>query len=471
MTTNRSTNSLFSLFNPNSIAVIGASSKPGKVGYEILKNIVEGGFKGGIYPVNPRGGEILSLETYRSVKEIKGEVDLAVIITPAETVPEIIDECGGKGVKAAVVISAGFSESGNLKLETKLRERVENSGLRVIGPNCAGIVNTSNNLYATMEIRVGKGEIGFITQSGALGGAILAWAKDKGIGMSKFVSYGNAVDVDETDLLEYLGEDQETKTIILYIEGVKNGRRFIEVARKVSMKKPIIAMKGGVTEMGSRAVQSHTGSLAGEGRIYLAAFKQSGLILAEDVHEFFDFSKVLTHCERMRGERVLVLTNSGGPAVMATDKLTELGLSVPEPPQELKSKLDFLPKYYSKRNPVDLTAEATAETYVKVLKTLFSTEFYHAALVICVPPFFLDSVEVAKAISEVRDEVKKPLIACWMSGELVKDAIPILEGKGIPNFPTPSRAAKAIWALYERSKFLARHLKQKTFKNLKGFRP
>ncbi len=441
-------------FEPDSVAVIGASSKRGKIGFEILKNIVEGGFKGEIYPVNPKAEEILGLKCYKSLNEINKEVDLAVIITPAPTVPGLVKKCSEKGVKAIIIISAGFSEVGNFRLEKELKKEIKEANVRVIGPNCAGLINTEKNFYPTMELRVGKGDISFVTQSGALGGAMLAWAESEGLGINKFVSYGNAVDVTETDVLEYLREDPYTKVIILYVEGVKNGRKFIETARKVSLKKPIVGFKGGLTEKGAEAVHSHTGSLAGKEKIYLVAFKQSGVILARDLYDLFDFSRVLSIYRCSEGDKIVILTNSGGPAVIATDKLTELGLNLPEPPPRIMDKLSFLPEHCSKGNPVDLTASGDPETYAKTLEALFSEDYYNAGLVICVPTYFLNSVEVAKKIIKVCKGIDKPLVTCFMSGKLVKDALPLLEENKIPNYPTPERAAKALWALVERGRFL-----------------
>lgn len=444
---------LSEFLDPKSIAIIGASTKPRRIGYELLKNLIDGGFKGNIYPVNPHAKAILKLKAYSTILDIDNPIDLAIIITPAPTVPEIIEECGQRNVKAAMIISAGFSEAGNLELEGKVVEVAKQYGVRVVGPNCAGIINTQKKLYATFESRVGEGNIAFLTQSGALGGAVLAWAIKEGMGFSKFVSYGNACDIDESDILAYLATDPYTKVIALYIEGVKNGRKFLKTAREVSRNKPIIALKGGVSKAGMRAVQSHTGAIAGNEAIYKAVFEQTGIIEATDIEEMFNIAKALAYQRSAAGDKIAVLTNSGGPAVMAIDEIERLGLKAPEPTRVIKRQLDFLPPFCNKGNPVDITAEGTPDMYAKILKALFSEDYYDAALIICVPPIFLDSTEVAKAIIEAVKEVNRPIVACWMAGHLVDNAIPILEKNKIPNYPTPKKAAKALWALVKRHQF------------------
>jgi acetyl coenzyme A synthetase (ADP forming)-like protein len=437
-------------FEPESVAIIGASKKPLKVGHELLKNIIDGNFPGKIYPINPAADEILGLKCYPSILDVKEPVDLAVVVVPAQAVPEAIKQCGEKGTKAVVVISAGFSEIGNKTLEEEVVRIARQYGVRIIGPNCTGIINTHRNLYATMESRAGRGDIAFVTQSGALGGAVLAWAIEKGIGLSKFASYGNACDVDESDLLNYLADDPQTKVITLYIEGVKNGRKFFEAAKNVTRKKPLIAIKGGLSKAGARSVASHTGSLAGNEAIYRTVFKQSGIIEADGIEEMFDMARALAYLEPMKGDKVAILTNSGGPAVLATDALERLGLKVPEPPEKIVRALDFLPPVCSRKNPIDLTAEGSPEAYVKAFRALFSEEYYDAGLIIDVPIAWdaQGATEAAKLLTEAIREVGKPTVVCWMSGHLVRDAVAVFEENKIPNYETPKRAAKALWALY-----------------------
>ena len=316
-----------SFFNPRSVAVIGASTRSRSLGHVLLKNIVEGGYEGDVYPINPRADTILGLRVYPSISDVEAVVDLAIVMIPSTVIIEVVRQCGEKGVKALVVISAGFSESGNAELEEALIAEAERWGMRVIGPNCAGIINTSNKLYASIESRISTGKIAFVTQSGALGGAVLAWAENEGIGFSKFASYGNASDVDESDLISHLESDEETEVITLYVEGVKDGRKFYEATKRVARIKPVIVMKGGLSAAGSRAVQSHTGALAGNSAIYMAAFKQAGVTYANTIEDMFDMAKALIFQGRVSGGRVVVLTNSGGPAVMVADELEELGFT------------------------------------------------------------------------------------------------------------------------------------------------
>lgn len=445
---------LSEFFEPESVAIIGASRKPGKVGHEIIKNLVDGGFDGVVYPVNPAAEGVLGLKSYSNILEIEDKVDLAVIVVPSSAVPEVVQQCGKKGTKAAVIISAGFSEVGNRSLEEEVVKKAKEGGVRVIGPNCTGTINTHINLYATMESRVGKGDIAFVTQSGALGGAVLAWAMEKKIGFSKFVSYGNACDVNESDILSYLTDDPQTKVIALYIEGVKNGRKFLKAASGVSKKKPLIAIKGGSSKAGARSVLSHTGSLAGSSAIYKTVLRQADVIEAEGIEDMFDMARALVYQKPMKGDRVAILTNSGGPAVIAADELERLGLKVPEPSESILKKMDFLPPICSRKNPIDLTAEGSPEMYAKTFTALFSEDYYDAGLVIDVPTAWdvQGAVETAKALIQATKFVDKPIVTCWMAGHLVKESIPILEKNGVPNYETPKRAAKALWALSRRGR-------------------
>ncbi len=436
-------------FEPESVAVIGASKKPMKVGHELLKNLVEGGFPGKIYPINPKAEDVLGLKAYSTILDVKEPVDLAIVVVPAQAVPATIQQCGEKGTKAAVIISAGFGEIGNKSLEEELVKTAKQWGVRVIGPNCTGIINAHRNLQTTMESRAGKGDMAFITQSGALGGAVLAWALEKKIGFSKFISYGNACDVDESDLLNYLADDPQTKVITLYIEGVKNGRKFFNAASEVAKKKPLIAIKGGVSKAGARSVASHTGSLAGSEAIYRTVFRQAGIIEADGIEEMFDIGRALAYLKPMKGNKVAVLTNSGGPAVLAADELERLGLKLPEPSLGILKELDFLSPVCSRRNPIDLTAEGTPENYAKTFAALFSEDFYDAALVIDVPIAWdiKGATDTASLLSQAQKKLEKPTVVCWMSGHLVKDAVAVFEENRVPNYETPKRAAKALWAL------------------------
>jgi len=442
-------------FEPRSVAVVGASSRKGKIGFEILRNIVEGGFAGPIYPVNPHEQTILGLKVYRSIGEVPGDVDTCIIVVPPHMVPAVLFQCGEKSVKGAVVISAGFSEIGNFELEKQVVDNASKSGVRVIGPNCAGIVNTEKRLYATIESRIEPGDIAFVTQSGALGGAALAWARQEHIGFSKFISYGNRCDVDEADLLEYLMEDQQTKVIAAYIEGLRDGRRFVKTAKRVSVVKPILAIKSGCSSEGTRATLSHTGAMAGSDKVYDGAFRQAGIIRAEDIEDLFDMARVLHNQPLPTGNRVVVVTNSGGPGVMMVDSLAKLGLAIPATSADTKNKLAFLPEICGRNNPVDLTAEADPEHYRKVLEITQESDDFDVLVALFVPPAFVKSEPISDVVVDVHRTASKPIVACWMSGDLVTEGVKILERGNVPNFPTPKRAAKAVSALVERGRYLA----------------
>ncbi|ASJ01739.1 acyl-CoA synthetase [Thermococcus gorgonarius] len=428
-------------FYPRSVAVFG-SFKRGAIAYEILRNIVEGEFTGKILPINPKGGTVeVNGKTFRIKPKLNEPVDVAIIAIPAKIVPALIDEIGPL-IKGAVVISAGFSEVGNVELERELVEKAKKHGIRIIGPNCAGIFGVHGKFFGSFEVRVKPGGLALISQSGAFGGAALAMGNDEGIGFSAFVSYGNAADLNESDFLEYFADDENTKAIALYIEGVKDGRRFMKALRYAASKKPVIVLKAGKSASGAKAAASHTGSLAGSYEIYRAAFKQAGAIEVDEMEELFDAAKAFEMYPKA-GKRVAVITNSGGPGVLATDKLEKLGLEMAKLNEETVQKLrSFLPPQCSVRNPIDLIADADYERYKRTIETVCRDENVDSLLVICVPPIFIPSEEIARAVIEA--ECDKPLIVNFMAGELVREGVKLLEEKGIKNFPTPERAAKAL---------------------------
>jgi len=427
-------------FNPHSVAIFG-SMKEGKTGFEIVKNMVEGGFKGDIYPISQSEGELFGLNINLDFKNLN--IDLAIIAIPSQLIPSLLEDLGNQGVNSVIIISAGFSEVGNLEEEEKIKQIAKQHQMRIIGPNCAGIMNTENNLFASIEVRALLGNTAFITQSGALGGAVLMMAEELDFGFSKFVSYGNRCDVDEADLIDYLQDDPQTQVITVYIEGLKEGRKLLRQAKETVLKKPIIAIKAGKHEAGMRATSSHTGSLAGEDRIYEAAFKQAGILRVDDVEEMFDLSRGLICYPRIEGKNIAIVTNSGGPAVMTTDKLEELGLVVPEPSLGLKDKLkNLLPPHVSLRNPFDLLAYGSAETFASVCQTIASE--YDAIIVIFVPTSFMDSTKIAKAIGKAKKSITKPILASFMAGRLVKKGIEELKRYGILNYETGERCAKVI---------------------------
>ena len=427
-------------FNPHSVAIF-ASMKEGKTGYEIVKNLVEGGFKEKIYPVSQSSGQIFGVSIHKDIKNL--EIDLAIIAIPSQFIPSLLEDLGSRGVNSAVIISAGFSEVGNFKEEENIKKIAKKYRMRIVGPNCAGIMNTGCNLFASIEVRALSGETAFVTQSGALGGAVLMMAEELGFGFSKFLSYGNRCDVDEVDLIKYLEDDPRTKVITLYIEGLEEGRRFLAQTKKTVLKKPMVVIKAGKSKAGMRATSSHTGSLAGEDKIYDAAFKQAGILRVEGVEEMFDLCRGLIHYPKVKGNKIGVITNSGGPAVLATDKLEELGLMVSEPSESLKNKLKkILPPHVSLGNPFDLLAYGGAENFARVSKAISSE--YDAILAIFVPTASMDSTVIARALGKIKEEIKIPIFANFMAGRLVKEAIGELKKYGIPNYETGERCARVI---------------------------
>ncbi len=439
--------SMENFFNPQSVAIF-ASMKEGKTGFEIVKNIVEGKFKGDIYPISQSSGQIFGLTIYQDFKNLN--IDLAIIAIPGQSIPPLLEDLGNQGVKAAVIISAGFSEVGNFQEEEKIKDIAKRYQMRLIGPNCAGIMNTESNLFASIEVRALPGNTAFITQSGALGGAVLMMAEELGFGFSKFVSYGNRSDVDEVDLIKYLEDDPQTKVIALYIEGLKEGRKFFLQAKETVSKKPIVAIKAGKSKAGKRATSSHTGSLAGEDKVYEAAFKQAGILRVNNVEEMFDLCRGLIYYPRIEGNRVAIITNSGGPAVLTADKLEELGLVVPEPSLTLRNKLkDSLPPHVSLGNPFDLLAYGSAENFSFTCEALAPE--YDAIIAIFVPTSFMDSTKIAGALGEIKKKINKPIWASFMAGRLVKKAIEELKKYGIPNYEIGEKCAKVIQEIYLRT--------------------
>ncbi|MEM4696901.1 MAG: CoA-binding protein, partial [Zestosphaera sp.] len=361
-------------FEPKSVAVIGASRDPLKTGHIILRNIIEGGYKGGIYPINPSADEILGLKCYKSVLEVPESIDLAVVVVPARLVPNVINELSIKGVKAAVIISGGFRETGTqegLRLEEELKFRARESGVRVLGPNCQGVNNPHVGLCASWPLIKTKGPLSIISQSGTIAAAFELWAEEEGIGVSKMAALGNKIDVDETDLLEYLREDADTKSIAMYIESVKDGRRFLKVATETSLVKPVVVLKSGRTPSGVRAVASHTGSLAGSYAIYYSAFRKAGIAVADTIEELYDMAKGLALLPRTYGDRVQIVTSSGGSGIVSVDYAEMLGLRLANLDDSSKESLrSELPSHCIVGNPLDLTGDADASRYDKVLRVL-----------------------------------------------------------------------------------------------------
>ncbi len=455
---------LDAFFNPKSIAVIGVSREPRKFGHVIFKNFVDSGFEGKIYAINPKAEMILGFPAYPLLKDIPGKVDLAIIAVPAQLVPSQIEACVSKNVKAAVIISGGFKETGEkgAELEREVKEKAAGSDLRVIGPNCIGVYNPSSHvdtlfLPSYRLARPKAGSIAFITQSGAFGSAVLDWAASQGIGISKFVSIGNKVDVDEVDLLEYLSKDKDTNCIAAYVESIDRGREFLKVASMVTDKKPIVVLKGGLTPEGANAALSHTGSLAGSPRIYESAFRQAGAIQALSVDELFDCARILAYMPVPKTKGGLaIVTNGGGFGVIATDEASRLGIKMaslsPETVNALKEKL---PDYAIPRNPLDLVGDADVERYRIALNAVSCDPNVGLILVIALlQTSYLES-DVVDAITESRVTCGKPVVVCSTGGDFTKILFKMLEDDHIPSYVTPERAIRAIDALLKYRKTLA----------------
>ncbi len=444
--------SLHNLFYPRGIAVIGSTSVD-KIGYELIRQMLDGGYQN-VFAVNPKaqgvtlppasggaGGGVVP--GYDAVSKINQPVDLAVIVSPTATVPGVLENCGQAGVKAAVIITAGFSEVGNSAGEEEIKRVAGEHGIRFIGPNCAGLVNTSHHLFPTLETRPPAGGVAIVAQSGAVGGVVLAWAKEYGLGVSKFVSYGNRVDLNEIDFLRYLAGDAETKVVGLYIESVADGREFMRAVRECTDHKPVIVIKAGRTRSGRRATLSHTGSMAGADAVYDAALRQCGAIRVHTIEELFDLCKGFLYAPPLKGHRVAIVTNSGGPGVLAADRAEEVGLDVAEPGPALKEKLsEFLPSHCALKNPIDLTVEGTEDGYRETLLAVLQE--YDAALALNIATPYLDSVSLARGVCAAAEKSGKPLIASFLPEQIVAESIAYLQERGVPNFSTGERAVAAL---------------------------
>lgn len=446
------------LFNPKSIAVIGASRQEGKVGHSVLKNLLQYGYPGKIYPINPKAEEILRIRAYSTIFAVEGEIDLAVVAIPSQFVPSILKDCVNRGIGTVVIISAGFKESGKQgsQLERELVETIKNSGIRVLGPNCLGIIDTASNLNASFAAGMpSPGNIAFFSQSGALCTAVLDWALGEDVGFSKFISLGNKADIDEVDLLLTLAEDRETKVILGYLEGVSNGTRFMEVAREVSRKKPVIIIKSGRTQAGARAASSHTGTLTGLDTAYEAAFRQCGIIRAETVQTLFDYAIAFAYQPLPRGPNLAILTNAGGPGIIAADAVENSILQMASFRENTISKLrKELPPNASIYNPVDVIGDAGADRYEKAMKTIVDDPGVDSLTVILAPQAMTKIKETAEVIRKISSAVSdKPIVSSFMGRLEVKEGIRILRSGKIPNYSYPERTISALEAMVKYRKW------------------
>ena len=440
------------LFNPKSVAVVGASANPTKLGFQITKNIVDSGYKGAIYPINPSTPEILGLKAYPSLLDIPGPVDEIVVVTPNKFVPAIMEEAGKKGVKGAVVITAGFREAGpeGRQLEEQVIEMARRYGIRMVGPNCLGLIDTWTPINATFASNTtSAGSIAFASQSGALAVAVLDYALAANINFSQVVSLGNKADVDEVALFEDWGDNEHTNVIMAYIEGIRDGARFIRTARETARKKPIIAVKSGRTASGSKAVSSHTGSLAGSDAAYDAAFAQTGVLRADSVQELFDYAIAFAYQPLIQGNRVAFVTNAGGPGVMATDALERNGLVLADLAPETQQYLgSVLPASANIHNPVDVLGDALSDRYQAALTAVLKDAGVDGVIVMLTPQSGTEILETAQALVDASKTSTKPILACFIGGNRAGVGVEILAKNRVPNYPYPERAVAALGAMY-----------------------
>ncbi len=446
-------NPLKSIFAPKNVAVIGATEKEGSVGRTILWNLISSPFGGAVFPINPKRPSLLGIKAYPSIKDVPDQVDLAVIVTPSTGIPDLITECVEAGVKGAIVISAGFKETGpeGVELERRMLENARKGGMRIVGPNCLGVMSPVSGINATFAAGMArKGNVAFISQSGALCTSVLDWSFKEDVGFSHFVSVGSMLDVDWGDLIYYLGDDPHTESIVIYMETIGDARSFISAAREVALTKPIIVIKPGRTEGAARAAASHTGSLTGSDEVLEAAFRRAGVLRVERISEIFSMAEVLGRQPRPKGPRLTILTNAGGPGVLATDTLLTTGGELAEVSQATMDKLsEFLPASWSHNNPIDIIGDASPDRYAKSLEVCAQDPNSDGLLVILTPQAMTDPTATAEALKAYAKTYDKPILASWSGGKEVAAGESILNKAGIPTFEYPDDAAQAFTYMWQ----------------------
>ena len=446
---------LDSIFAPHSVAVIGASDRAGSVGRAVLWSLVSSPFGGTVYPVSDKRSSVLGIKAYKSVADLPESVDLAVVVTPAATVPGIIGDCIEAGVGGAIIISAGFKEHGEQgkELERQILERIQGTHLRVIGPNCLGVMNPITGLNATFASNIARpGNVGFISQSGALCTAILDWAQKELVGFSAFVSVGSMLDVDWGDLIDYLGNDPRTQSIVMYMESVGDARSFLSAAREVSLNKPIIVIKAGRTEAAAQAAASHTGSLTGSDEVLEAAFRRCGVLRVQTIADLFYMAEVLAKQPRPKGPRLAIVTNAGGPGVLAADGLFSNGGQLAQLSEEsMKALNEILPPHWSHNNPIDMLGDALPERYAKVFDIAAHDPNIDGLLAITCPQGMAGPTATAERLKPYAHSTGKPVLASWMGGTEVAAGTDILNQAGIPTFQFPDTAARVFCYMWRYS--------------------
>lgn len=458
------------LFEPRAVAVIGASHDPNKIGYKIVQNIVSNGYVGKVYPVNPKGGEILGLPVFPTIRNIPEEIDVALIVVPAKAVFQTVQECAAHGVKFVPIISSGFSEIGNLEEERRIVSCAREHGMRVLGPNIFGLYSVTPSLNATFGPReIPKGTVAIVTQSGALGVAMIGKAAAEKMGLSAIISVGNKADLDEADLLEYLVPHPQTRVIFIYIEGVKNGDRLVKVLKRASKEKPIIVIKAGRSQRGAIAAASHTGSLAGAAEVFDAIMRQCGVLRAESIQEAFHWCKFLVTSALPRGTESVIITNGGGIGVMATDACEKYSVELYDDLQILEHIFaSVVPEFGSTKNPIDLTGQATAEHYDRALAAARSSEQIHAVLALYCETALFDTVSFAPMIERnfrAFQAQNKPVVFSALGGEKIETLTKTLRHQGVPIFSDVTEAVSCLGALYAHYRY--RHKPEETLESLK----
>ncbi len=451
-------------FYPKSIAVVGASEKAGKIGAEIFRNLAfyDYKYKDKVYPVNPKHDKIMGIKAYPKIEDIPDKVDLAVVSIGAKFIPDLVESCGKKGIKNMVIVSGGFKELGTEEgksYEKKMIENAKKYGVRLIGPNCIGVLNAEIGLDTFFQshehmIRPKPGSIAFLTQSGTFGCSFLEWAAESPVGISKFVSYGNRSDVDEADLITYLDQDEKTKVIAIYMEGLSDGRKFMNAAKTITKHKPIVVLKAGRSKAGARAAVSHTGWLGGSEKIYDAAFKQSGIIRVNNFEELFDAAKAIAMQDYAKGPRIGLVSNGAGPMIMAIDEIERRGLELPQISEDIEKQLkEKLPPFYIVHNPVDITGSATPNDYEIVLEHLAKDP----NIDILMPFFVFQNTLIDESIVDVMEKINKlgkPVIGGSAGGPYTKKITDAIESVGVPMYPIAERVVAAAQALYINGKNL-----------------
>ncbi|MFA5358958.1 MAG: acetate--CoA ligase family protein [Patescibacteria group bacterium] len=438
-------------FAPRSIAVIGASRERGKLGYTILANILRYKYRGKVYPVNPEAKNILGLKCYQSVGDIAGQIDLAVVVVPAAVVPKVLEECGQKNILSVIIISAGFKEVGGAgaQLEQDIQEITKKYNINLLGPNCLGILDSVDNLNASFaDGMIDRGRIAFFSQSGAICTAMLDWAKNNNIGFSRFISLGNKAGITENDLLEFLANDKNTDVILGYLEGIADGRKFLEICRKVAKSKPVIILKSGRSNEGQKAISSHTGSLAGSDQVISAAFSAAGVIRANDLRELFNYAKLFQSEPLIKGRNIAIVANAGGPSVMTTDAIAQSVLRMARfSPATINKLKKGLPAAAALHNPIDVIGDARADRYAVALEAVLQDKNVNGVIVLLTPQTVTEISQTAQVVVSLGKKYKKPLCASFIGGKKVASGVDILRQANVPVYEYPEEAVDSLAAM------------------------